>query len=357
MTVMRLWICCSAMWTLLGPKRDSVANDALGTEPQDNGIREQIRTRFRRWVNRRIPPAREVTLNQRRIFIFPSRVGFFFGGCLLIMLIAAINFENNLSYALTFWLATLFIVAILHTYANLSGLTIRALRAEPAFPGQQSEFHLMIKRSKRRDHFALHLKWANSSEVLVNLVDEDSVIIQLQMAVDNRGWFSPGRLLLESTYPLGLLRCWTLIDLELQALVYPRPLISKNLPVLATNTPDGAAAFVDGNDDFNGFRGYRKGDSLRQVHWKGLAKQQGLLTKQYTAYADRSVWLDWDMFAGVGTELRLSHLCYWVLEFDRRGEEVGLRLPTGVIEPALGEKHRDRILKELALYGKERQSR
>jgi hypothetical protein len=114
------------MWMLLGPEHDSVENDALGTERHSKGIRAQIKARFRGWIDQRIPPAREVTLDQRRIFIFPSRVGFFFGGCLLVMLLAAINFENNLSYALTFWLATLFIVAILHTYANLSGLTIRA---------------------------------------------------------------------------------------------------------------------------------------------------------------------------------------------------------------------------------------
>ena len=327
-------------------------NDASGVE-QQQGVRARIEHRFRRWINRRIPSAREVTLDQRRIFIFPSRVGFFFGACLLVMLIAAINFENNLSYALTFWLATLFVIAILHTYANLSGLTVRAVRAQPAFPGQQSEFQVMIKRNKRRDYFALRLKWANSGEALVSLVDEDSVIVALQMAVDKRGWFSPGRLLLESTYPLGLLRCWTLIDLELVALVYPRPLVSTQLPAFASNTPDGNVACVDGNDDFYGFRGYRSGDSPRQVNWKGLAKRQGLLTKQYTAYADHSVWLDWDMFAGLDAEQRLSHLCYWVLEFDRRGEEFGLRMPSGVIEPALGENHRDAILKELALYGKE----
>ena len=327
-------------------------NDGSGVQ-QQQGLRARIEYQFRRWINRRIPAAREVTLDQRRIFIFPSRVGFFFGACLLVMLIASINFENNLSYALTFWLAMLFIVAILHTYANLSGLTVRAVHAQPVFPGQQSEFQVMIKRTKRRDYFALRLKWPNSAETLVSLVDEDSVIIALQMAVDKRGWFSPGRLLLESTYPLGLLRCWTLIDLELVALVYPRPLASTELPALASNTPEGAAAFVDGNDDFYGFRGYRRGDSPRQVNWKGLAKRQGLLTKQYTAYADHSVWLDWDMFAGLGAEQRLSHLCYWVLEFYRRGEEYGLRLPSVVIEPALGEKHRDAILKELALYGNE----
>jgi uncharacterized protein (DUF58 family) len=317
------------------------------------GIPDFFRSRFRQWVNRRIPPAREITLDQRRIFIFPSRAGLFFGICLLIMLIAAINFQNNLSYGLTFLLATLFVVATLHTYANLAGLTIRALRAQPAFPGQQSEFHLMVERSKQRDHYALYFKWPDSSECLVNLVDEDSVKFHLHMAVDKRGWFSPGRLLLESTYPLGLLRCWTWIDLDLHALVYPRPLMSKELPGLATDTPDGAAVLVDGNDDFYGFRDYRKGDSLRQVYWKGMAKGLGVLTKQYTAYAERSVWLDWNQFPGLGTEQRLSHLCYWLMEFEGRNEEYGLRLPNLVIQPSVGGKHRDRLLKELALYGKE----
>ena len=86
---------------------------------------------------------------------------------------------------------------------------------------------------------------------------------------------------------------------------------------------------VTGSDDFYGFRDYRHGDSLRQIHWKGLAKGQDVQSKQYAAYADRSVWLDWEMFPGLGTEQRLSHLCYWALEFDRRDEEYGLRLPGG----------------------------
>jgi uncharacterized protein (DUF58 family) len=267
------------------------------------------------------------------------------------MLMTAINFQNNLSYALTFLLATLFIVAILHTFANLSGLTIRALRAQAAFPGQQSDFDLMIERGKQRDHFALHLKWPNSSEALVNLVENDSVKVRLHMAVDKRGWFSPGRLMLESSYPLGLLRCWTWVDLDLRALVYPRPLASGDLPGLATDKPDGASVPIMGSDDFYGFRRYQKGDSLRHIHWKGLAKGQGVQSKQYTAYAERSVWLDWDLFPGFGVEQRLSHLCHWVLDFESRNEEYGLRLPGVLFEPGAGEKHRDRVLKELALYG------
>ena len=317
---------------------------------QQQSIRQRLRSRFREWVNRRIPPARSVTLDQKRIFIFPSKVGLFFGLCLLVMLMTAINFQNNLSYALTFLLATLFIIATLHTFANLSGLTIRALRAQSAFPGQQSEFDVQIERGKQRDHYALHLKWPDSTEGLVNLVGVDKVRVQLHSAVGARGWYSPGRLLLESTYPLGLLRCWTWVDLDLHALVYPQPRSSAELPGLATDQPDGASVPVTGSDDFFGFRDYRQGDSLRRIHWKGLARGQGVQSKQYAAYADRSVWLDWEMFPGLGTEQRLSHLCYWALEFDSRNEEYGLRLPGVVIEPGSGEKHRDLLLKELALY-------
>lgn len=317
----------------------------------DNTIDGRLRRRFGEWVSRRIPPARSVTLDQKRIFIFPSRVGFFFVLCLMLMLLVAVNYQNNMAYALTFLLVTLFVVAILHTYANLSGLTIHALRARPAFPGQQSEFELLLERGKQRDHYALRLQWPRSTENMVNLTGEDSVRVQLHTPVGERGWYNPGRLLLESTYPLGLLRCWTWVDLDLHALVYPRPIPSAELSGAATDRPDGAAIPVQGSDDFYGFRDYRRGDSIRHIHWKGLAKGQPLQSKQYSAYADRSVWLDWEMFPGLGTERRLSHLCYWALEFEHSGDEYGLRLPGVVIEPDQGEKHRDRVLKALALFG------
>ncbi len=320
------------------------------------GIRGRARERFTRWVTRRIPPAREVTLDQRRIFIFPSRAGLFFIVCLFVMLLTAINFQNNLSYALTFLLATLFIVATLHTYANLSGLTLRAVRARPAFPDQQTEFELLLEKGGRHEHYALHVQWPDSSDALVNLVEEATVRVRLHLRVAKRGWFRPGRLLLESTYPLGLLRAWTWVDLDLHALVYPRPRASAELPGVDSDSSDGTAVVVPGNDDFYGFRLYQRGDSLRHVHWKGLAKGQGLQSKQYSAHQERGRWLDWNAFAGVGTEQRLSHLCYWVLALESRGEEYGLRLPGVTIEPAQGEKHRDAVLHALAVYGLPREA-
>jgi uncharacterized protein (DUF58 family) len=314
-------------------------------------LKARLRKRFQRWISSRIPPSRSVTLDQKRLFIFPSKAGFFFGLCLLLMLMAAINYQNNMSFALTFLLATLFIIAVLHTFANLSGLTIHAVSAQAAFPGQQAEFELLIEKQKSRLHYGLFLKWPTSTEGLINLVEDDSQRLSLHMPVGKRGWFSPGRLLVESSYPLGLLRCWTWIDLDLKALVYPQPVSCDPITGLSTDRPDGSSVAIVGNDDFYGFRDYKEGDSLRQVHWKGLAKGQSLQSKQYAAYADSSVWLDWDAFAGTADERRLSQLCFWALEYERTNTEYGLRIPGTVISPGSGDKHRTKILKALALYG------
>ena len=96
-----------------------------------------LQPRWQRWLARRIPAASSVTLNQRRIFIVPSATGGAFALVLLLMLLAAINYQNSLAYGLTFLLMSLFIIAILHTYRNLAGLTLRAVGANPVFVGEQ----------------------------------------------------------------------------------------------------------------------------------------------------------------------------------------------------------------------------
>ncbi|TGD71430.1 DUF58 domain-containing protein [Mangrovimicrobium sediminis] len=316
-------------------------------------MRQSLRRRFAQWLEQRIPPARSITLNQRRIFILPSRTGVFFAVCLCVMLLAAINFQNNLSYALTFLLATLFVVATLHTYGNLAGLTIHAVHARPAFPGQHTEFELLVERGRRREHVGLSLHWPDSSVVQVSLLGEDRVRLALHAPVGReRGWYKPGRLVVESWYPLGLLRCWSLVDLDLPALVYPQPLASAAPPGVASADHEGSSLPQPGNDDFYGFRDYQQSDSLRQIYWKGLARGRTLQVAQYVTHTERSAWLDWEMFAGLGTEQRLSHLCYWALEMERVGEDYGLRLPGVSIAPGRGELHRDRVLRALALYGR-----
>ena len=120
-----------------------------------------LQSRWQRWLARRIPAASSVTLNQRRIFIIPSATGGAFAVVLLLMLLAAINYQNSLAYGLTFLLISLFIIAILHTYRNLAGLTLRAVGANPVFAGEQVRFRLRLE-SGGREHQAIALGWSKA---------------------------------------------------------------------------------------------------------------------------------------------------------------------------------------------------
>ena len=42
---------------------------------------------------------------------------------------------------------------------------------------------LRLERGRRRDHYALHLKWPHSNEVLVNIAGEDAITVRLHTAV------------------------------------------------------------------------------------------------------------------------------------------------------------------------------
>lgn len=305
--------------------------------------------RFERWLKRRIPAARSVTLDQRRIFIFPSRAGLFFLGALAVMLIAAINYQSNMAFALVFFLFGLFVIAILHTYGNLSGLCIEALRGYPTFAGEMAEFELQLRRTRERGYHAIELGWPGEPSARLSLLDAQVATVKLFHRSRRRGWLRPGRLLVQTVYPLGLLRAWTWIDLDIAALVYPRPLLGPR-PLSEGGTAEhGTRALKKGSDDFYGFRAYRSGDNLRHVLWRAYAKGQPLQSKQFAETQVQSHWLSYDACAG-DREHRLGVLCHWVLELERKGEVFGLHLPGATLALDSGGEQRERALRMLALF-------
>jgi uncharacterized protein (DUF58 family) len=308
--------------------------------------------RWNRWMTRRIPPAREVLLSQRNVFIMPSAAGFVFLFLLLALLLAGVNYENNLVFALTFLLAGLFVVAILHTYANLAGLRLAGAAGAPVFAGERAAFSVRLRDQDGRCHDAVELAWGDADEASVRVAPGGEGTGTLYVRAPRRGWLDPGRLRLRTYYPLGLLRAWSWIDLDLACVVYPRPAAGGALPLDRGRADEGFATHEPGAEDFSGFRDYVPGDPLRHVAWKTLAKGQPLQTREYVAYADRAVWLDWEQTRGRGSdEERLSLLCRWVLDLHAQRAEFGLALPGVRIEPASGDAHRERALTALALHG------
>ncbi len=312
-------------------------------------VKEQSQQLFNAWLNRRIPASSSITLNQRRIFIFPSKYGLAFSALLALILICAINYENNLVYLLFFLSVSLFNTAIIFTYQNVAGLSLNAIKANAAFAGDNVEC-LIEFAALNKAFYRLHVGWPDNPDQVFDLEKAEKKSIKVLCLSERRGLYKPGRLLIESYYPLGLIRCWSWVDLDLEALIYPKPIKPKALPAINLSGKGNKTSPESGSDDFYGFKTYSAGDSLKQVDWRGFAKAQGLNTKVYRAQQDDDFWLDWSSLTVPGVEERLSQLCGWALLLAKQQKPYGLRLPNLTIAVNSGEAHQHRVLSALALY-------
>ncbi|AFJ01817.1 hypothetical protein Q7C_646 [Methylophaga frappieri] len=307
---------------------------------------------------------RLTTINGRRIYILPSRAGLGFAGLMLLMLLAAINYNNSLAYLLAFLLISLGHVAMHHSHRNIRTVTYQVLPPRPAFAGQNIPLGLVITTKHQHPVYQLLIDYASTAppsrwfslstlaryqHVAVMPMVSDAESFSVPLPAMTRGWQTIRPLRIGSRYPLGLFYCWTIIRPDTQVLIYPAP--TGVLPLPLSDNGNVALMAGTGQDDFAGFRKYHLGDPAHQIAWKALARDDVLRSKQYNHPEGITLQLDWQQVASLSeTEARLSQLCQWVLAADEANMQYGLTLPTGHIEPDKGANHRHRCLSLLATY-------
>jgi uncharacterized protein (DUF58 family) len=337
------------------------------------------------WLRRRhAPEPGTIVLGQRRIYILPTRQGLGFVLALLVMLIGAINYNLSLGYLLVFLLGGMGLVCILHTFRNLAQLQVSAGTVAAVFAGDTALFELRLDNRSALDRHGLQARCdvrgqtgevGSRENLRENIRQPDSIsfaiaarsrhTLQLPVTTRQRGWLALPQVVLQTRYPLGLLRAWSYLRPAMQVLVYPSP-ATQLLPwqhadgTAEQHSPAAVAASSgSGVEDFTGLRPFRSGDAMAQVAWKQLARDDSLHSKQFSGARSAAIWLDWHALpAHLDTEARLSQLCARVLQAEASASSAGslsaarygLRLPGRCINPDQGAAHRAACLQALALF-------
>lgn len=311
-----------------------------------------IRQRWLRFSRQPRPEPGIIHLDRRRVFIFPSYAGLFYGVTLIAMHLGSINYDLALGHALVFLLISLSLVGMLHTYRNLHGLEIGVLGSEAVYAEEMACFRLLVRNTAQRPRLAL--EWSSGKTcfpVPQYLVGGNDGILDLTLKAATRGWLHLPDLRVASRYPLGIFRAWAYPWPAARCLVYPRPCFTP-LPLAAESTEEGSGTSQEGHEDFIGLRERQPADSFRHVAWKAAARDGGdrpLLVKRFGGGAGRQLWLDWQTAQG-DIEERLSILTGWVLKAEEADLDYGLALPDQKIPPAHGLAHQQHCLRALALY-------
>lgn len=293
----------------------------------------------------------EVILHRGQLYMLPTGFGWLFSLVLLVMLLAAINYANSLAYGLTFLLAAIAIVSMLHTHRNLLGLRVSPGLCPPVFAGDNADFQIYLSNSNGPPRLRVCVESGKTEVGCVDIGQHEQASTRMEVHARRRGYLVAPPVVISSCFPLGFLYAWSRrINLQQRCLVYPKP--GQSLPPLAVVDPrarEDPGTQPEG-EDFRGLREFRAGDSPRHVSWKAVARGRGMLTKQFSSSHHASVWLDWDSLPRLDVEERLSQLCRSVLDCEQAGLQYGLRLPGTTLSPASGEHHQHRCLAALALF-------
>jgi uncharacterized protein (DUF58 family) len=305
------------------------------------------------WLLSRLRPTQLHTLKQRNVYIVPTRAGLAFALTLVLLLLASINYQLNLGYALTFLLAGSALASMHMTHGSLRGLSLHVKPPAPTFVGASLALDIVVTNpSAARHGLGLGLEHPAESRSLAwaTAPAESQATVSVACIAARRGRMELPVLRIESRFPFGLFRAWSVWRPAGQVWIYPKPETpAPALPPTEAVAHQGApAALAAASAEFDGVRPWRQGDSQRQVVWKKMARSGQLVSRDSRQNARPQLWLDWRMTPPGDPEARLSRLAAWVLEAQARQMVYGLRLPGSELGLGEGQGQRDAALQRLA---------
>jgi len=313
---------------------------------------------WQRWWAARHPLSDTHLMGQRNIYILPSRPGLAFCATIGLLLLASINDQLSLGYLLTFLLTGAGLASMHNTHANLRGLSLDLKAPSPVFAGADVQVELRLHNSgAARFGIGVHVQGAARGEIAwTDAPALGHAVLVLRYPAQRCGYLALPTLQIVSRFPLGLFRSWSVWRPAAKVWIYPQPEDpAAPFPAQQDAAASGSissATNMQRGQDFEGVRGYRRGDSMRQVLWKkaALSLAQGstqLWVRETHAPVAQTLWLDWRDTAALDAASRAARLCAWLLAAERAQAPYGLRLAHGEWPPDLGPEHLSACLQAL----------
>lgn len=291
------------------------------------------------------PEPLPIRLHRHRIYVLPTRFGLLFSAVLTVMLLGALNYNNNPALLLTCLLGAASYQSVFQAYRMLDRVALHALQAGPCHAGDSLRLGLAFNADAR---MRLSLRASCGGQETLFDVPREGTVVQVTMPTQQRGFVRPGRILLRCEYPFGLFQVWSWLNPDVAALVYPR------LEEHAAPLPQALDAAAErplrrAGDEFGMLRDYHPSDPRRSIAWKASARHDSLLVKEFEQRRGDEIVLDWEATRALPYEARISRLARWVCDAEAANQRYTLRLPDETIGPGQGIDHRHACLRALAL--------
>lgn len=250
----------------------------------------------------------------------------------------------NIVYIMMFFTFALAGASSIIGRLNLYEIQASILNAPHFYANTNSTYTLnLFNPNEQRDSFALECDNKSSKSILHELKALQSHSISLSFIPLHRGYAYLPPMRLQSQFPLPHEVLYKQIDLKQECIIYPEPK-GKGLD----NFSSKHFSYIGEFDDFEGIRSFKEGESLSLMYWPSLAKGQELMAKEFSLLEKSRHLHFYFKQAGKEDEQRLSQLCLWAIECEKKAISYTMHFPDITLHSK--DRSQDEILKFLALY-------
>ncbi len=210
------------------------------------------------------------------------------------------------------------------------------------FTNQEGVISVKITNTSNTTSWSVILYGEDSSINIPKVKEDSSLVVQLPYIPKKRGFFNYENCYLESKYPLSTARLTLPIKETYRGLVFPEP-----KGITLKSFLNNEEKYYGEEKEFDGLKEYDGTQNITHIHWASVAKGE-LSVKHFTKETETQNLL-FDFYrAGSNDEARLSQLCLWVLECEKKYLAFKIDMPKQQLDSK--KENTDEILEKLAKY-------
>lgn len=309
-------------------------------------ILQRASHRFARKLAARCGRTWPQVLQQKRLYVLPTGFGFALAVMLLVCILGALNYNNNLALGFAFVFSALAFLSAHIAHSNLLRISIQNCIPLSAHAGSMVSVGLLMDPGAQT-RSCLQAQFEGSDRIDFELTQAQTV--SMPLATQQRGWQDLLPITISTRWPFGVFVVWTYLWPEEKVLVYPALEESPPKLPIEANSSDGIEVKA-GDEDLRYLREYRSGDSPRRIAWKASARGDELLTRELESPRGKDLLLDYQALASLDHEARLSRLATWCVMANQQGLNYALQLPKQQLDTGQGDAHLEACLRMLGAY-------
>lgn len=224
-----------------------------------------------------------LAIKKNKIYVLPTRQGYFFFGSIVIIFFMGLVYGNNMCFLLSFLMVGQFVIALFQSHNNIKNFELEDFKVKDTYLGEDFEIDFIAKNNQSAEELVIKMnddsKWAfvhKENKLFTNPFEE-------------RGKISFDFVSYESTYPFNLFRTWRYLKKETTIFLYPRLL--KETSLQEDEYSQSNQGFYEIDADFQELKPYSRGESFRRIDWKKYAMTDRLFWKKFTSRAEEKIHL------------------------------------------------------------------